>query len=125
MALEMDYLKLNLEDCRLVDWLALHITAMTAAGGYSPHTARISWESDVAVSRVPSLGLKTVAITISTPAKECREARLGPRHGAEPGDSWGILCQVTHSRLQLKQTVFPSATSHSMALPTYSSVTPT
>ena len=102
---------------------------MTAAGGSSPHTARISWESDVAVSRVPRLGLKTAAIAISTPAKEsakeCRESRLGPRHGAEPGDSWGILCQVTHSRLQLKQTVFPSATSHSMALPTYSSVTPT
>ena len=102
--------------------------------GYCPHTALISWESDIDVRRVPSLGLKTAAIAISTPAKECRESRLGPRHAAEPsepGDSGGILCQVPHGRLQRKMTspeVFPLAltTSYSMAdLPTYSSVTPT
>ena len=89
--------------------------------GYSPHTALISWESDIDVGRVPSLGLKTAAIAISTPAKECRESRLGPRHAAEPsepGDSGGILFQVPHGRLQRKMTspeVFPLASFHSMA----------
>ena len=89
--------------------------------GYSPHTALISWESDIDVRRVPSLGLKTAAIAIATPAKECRESRLGSRHGAEPsepGDSGGILCQVPHGRLKPKLTeaeVFPLASFHSMA----------
>ena len=102
--------------------------------GYSPHTALISWESDIDVGRVPSLGLKTAAIAISTPAKECRESRLGPRHAAEPsepGDSGGILCQVPHGRLLRKMTspeVFPLALTTSYSMPPYrlySSFTPT
>ena len=109
-------------------WTNLHYTTHTMYKhnvsidtGYSPHTALISWESDIDVGRVPSLGLKTAAI--STPAKECRESRLGPRHAAEPsvpGDSGGILCEIPHGRLQRKMTspeVFPSSltTSYSMA----------
>ena len=82
------------------------------------------------MGRVPSLGLKTAAI--STPAKECRESRLGPRHSAEPsepGDSGAILCQVPHGRLKPKLTeaeVFPLASFHSMAaVPSLFILTPT
>ena len=71
--------------------------------GYCPHTALISWESDIDVGRVPSLGLKTAAIA--------------------------ILCQVPHGLLKPKLTeaeVFPLAYFHSMPpYRLYSSFTPT